>query len=254
MFLSVATDVARARAITIDVDGQPYTTSEYIGSSPKPGSKDYGKPDVAHNAAELPQAYLVEQPPNSTTRPHFHQTNQFQLFVGGGGRLGKKRVDPLTVQYAGGDTPYGPIFAEEGGVAYFTLRQCWDSGAKYLPERRDLMTRGRQRQRIGVAGGALSEAASGVKSEVLIPPEDDGLLVMRYVIPPTGSFTAPDGAAAGGQYHVVVDGSIERDTTTLGPLSVEWADPSEGEVTFNAGAAGAEVVLLRFPVVMADEA
>ena len=70
------------------------------------------------------------QPPHSVTPAHFHQTNQFQVFVGGGGTVGKLRADPLTVQYAGANTPYGPITAEGEGIHYFTLRQEWDSGAK----------------------------------------------------------------------------------------------------------------------------
>ena len=76
----------------------------------------------------LPQGFLVSQPPGSVTPPHFHETNQFQVFVGGSGRLGKRRADPVTVQFAGGHTPYGPIAAGDRGIQYFTLRQSWDPG------------------------------------------------------------------------------------------------------------------------------
>ena len=105
---------------------------------------------------DVPQAYLVSQPPHSTTRPHFHLTNQFQVFVGGGGRVGKLRADPLTVQYAGGHTVYGPIAAGEDGVRYFTLRQFWDPGAKYMPGARARL----RKESVSAAGESSNNTSS----------------------------------------------------------------------------------------------
>ena len=82
MPISANVEIAKTREKIQLVDDQPYVGREYIGSAPKPGSADYGKA-VAGDGS--PQAYLVMQPPGSVTRPHFHQTNQFQVFVGGGG-------------------------------------------------------------------------------------------------------------------------------------------------------------------------
>ncbi len=110
MLISTATATALEREATHLVDDQPYTGREYIGSAPKPGTADYGK-SLAGDVA--PQAYLVIQPPHSVARPHCHQANQFELFVGGGGSVGKLGGDPVAVQYAGGNTPYGPFFAED---------------------------------------------------------------------------------------------------------------------------------------------
>ena len=123
MLVSRTAEAAEKMRRTIDVDGQAYESWDYVGGAPIPGSPGYGQ-DI--DGEDVPQAYLVSQPPHSTTRPHFHLTNQFQVFVGGGGRVGKLRADPLTVQYAGGHTPYGPIFAEaEGlGVTAEQRRKC----------------------------------------------------------------------------------------------------------------------------------
>lgn len=242
MLISTTAEEAKRAETIHDIDGQPYIGREYIGAAPKPGTDAYGK-DAAGD--DSPQAYLVMQPPHSVTRPHFHQTNQFQVFVGGGGRVGKVRSDPVTVQYAGGNTPYGPIVADDDGIHYFTLRQKWDSGAKYLPEQNELLVKGRQRQRLGVKSRTAGEG--DVFQETLIEAEPDGLFVSHFTLAPGSKTAMPDAGAGGGQYHVVIAGSLIRDKVELPPLSVEFASPDQGTVDMQAGADGLEVLLLRFP-------
>lgn len=247
MPISASVDEAKDREAVAYVDGQPYVGREYIGAAPKPGTAAYGT-DVAGEGG--PQAYLVMQPPGSVTRPHFHQTNQFQVFVGGSGKVGKLRTDPVTVQYAGADTPYGPIVAEDDGIHYFTLRQHWDSGAKYLPAQSDQLRKGQQRQVVGVTGetrpaGEAIDAAIG--SEDLFPAEADGLLARVLRLPPNTVAELPDAGDGGGQYHVVLSGTLVRDGETLDPMSLEFAFPDEGTVTVQAGPEGLALLLARFP-------
>jgi len=245
MLISTGTDTAKLTEATYMVDDQPYKGWEYIGMAPKPGTPGYGQ-DIA--GEEVPQGYLVMQPPHSVTRPHFHQTNQFQVFVGGGGTVGKQRVDPLTVQYAGGNTPYGPIKAETEGVDYFTLRQAWDSGAKYLPANRSLLVKGQQRQVVGVKGqtGAVQQVGDAIL-DVLIEATEDGLFAQTITLPAEARYCLPDCAEGGGQYHVGVSGSLKRAGAYLPPLSVEFASPDEGAVEVAAGPDGLELLLARFP-------
>jgi len=245
MLISTSAETAATRESVHMVDDQPYIGREYIGESPKPGTPGYGT-NMAGAAGTGPQAYLVIQPPGSVTRPHFHQTNQFQLFVGGSGRVGKVRVDPVTVQYAGANTPYGPIHAEDQGIDYFTLRQNWESGAKYLPERRDLLVKGQQRQVLGTATrGAISQ--DGAEEEPLFAPADDGLMAVALRLAPGASVTLPDASEGGGQYHVVLSGGLTRGDEIFGPLAVEFASADEGAVKVEAGAEGLELLVLRFP-------
>ena len=241
MLISVTAEAGKNNEIKETLDDKPFVGREYIGSAPRLDSPDYGR-NVA--GGDYPQAYLVIQPPDSTLPPHFHQTNQFQVFVKGGGRLGKRRADPITVQYAGCDTPYGPIIAEEQGVAYFTLRQKWDSGAKYLPASRDMMVTGRQRQHIATA---LNEHEATAKVMTLIAEEADGLAAMRYRLAAGETAQIPDVQLGGGQYHVVICGSLLRQDQELGPLSVEFASSDEGKVDLVAGSRGVDVLVLRFP-------
>jgi hypothetical protein len=228
------------------VDDQPYLGREYIGASPKPGSAGYGSDMIDSPGAAGPQGYLVIQPPGSVTRPHFHQTNQFQVFVGGSGRVGKLRADPVTVQYAGANTPYGPIHAEGAGIDYFTLRQNWESGAKYLPERNDLLVKGRQRQVLGTAASRGAFSGAGVVEEAVFEPADDGLMAVALRLAPGATMTLPDARDGGGQYHVVLSGALRRGGEEYGPLSVEFASPEEGSVAIEAGAEGVELLVLRF--------
>jgi len=249
MLISTDARTAAKNETVSMVDEQAYIGREYIGRAPKPGTLGYGQ--EVGGEEEAPQAYLVMQPPHSLTRPHFHQTNQFQVFVNGGGAVGKLRVDPLTVQYAGANTPYGPIEAEAEGIDYFTLRQRWDSGAKYLPEKSDMLIKGKQRQII--AGKAAADAAvlpelgAEPRRETLIEPAEDGLFAEWLGVAPGGKAILPDAVAGGGQYHVVVSGALRRADKELPRLSIEFASPGEGAVEVEAGANGLGLLLLRFP-------
>ncbi len=244
MLISANVETAKATDAVKLVDDQPYIGREYIGVAPQPGAPGYGADTVGDGS---PQAYLVMQPPHSVTRPHFHQTNQFQVFVGGGGTVGKLRADPITVQYAGANTPYGPINAEANGIHYFTLRQEWDSGAKWLPAQREVLVKGMQRQLVGVAGKTPIDPAAPEAREVLIQPTDDGLQAVRIVLAPGAETRLPDASEGGGQYHVVTAGALIRDGAALGPLSIEFAYPDAGETSILAGPEGLELIYARFP-------
>ena len=70
-----------------------------------------------------PQAFLIEMQANEVIVPHFHEVDQFQVFVSGSGSLGRESnlAHPLAVHYADHHTGYGPINAGPQGYAYFTL-------------------------------------------------------------------------------------------------------------------------------------
>jgi len=251
MVISVSAAQADAKARTIDVRGEAYVLREYIGAAPTRGM--YVEGNESNDNAQ-PQGFLVDQPAGSVTHPHFHESNQFQVFVGGSGRFGKKPAAPLTVQYASGHTPYGPIVAGDDGVRYFTLRQRWDPGAKYMPQMRDRLQRGRQRQAL-VADLPVQDAqdlARRTDNETLnfIGPEDDGLLGALVSVAPNASATVPDAGKGAGQYHVVVAGSMrasdERDDY-LERLSCEYVFANDQAMQVTAGKDGLQLLVLRFP-------
>jgi hypothetical protein len=239
---------ARQYRRAIQVNGHEYVLSAYVGAAPVRGTYVDGN-EVNDNA--LPQGFLVEQPPASVTPPHFHEVNQFQVVVGGGGRMGKKAADPLTVQYANGHSPYGPIVAGAEGLTYFTLRAAWDPGAKYMPKSRDRLKKGHQRQKLGrpvtPATPETLRALSAPETLTLIDREEDGMAAWLMRIAPGAAAPIPDPADGGGQYHVVVTGSLLRDGAEMPRLSCLFATTDEPAYEACAGAEGLEMLVLQFP-------
>ena len=105
-----------------------------------------------------PTVALIEQPAGFEFMPHFHRQNQFQVFVGGSGSLGRHALAPVVVHYAGAYTGYGPLLAGPEGIQYFTLRPGlhWQKAAIWLLLDLDIETEGRAS---GAATGSCSAPA-----------------------------------------------------------------------------------------------
>jgi hypothetical protein len=237
---------ASVRSRSVDVHGQRYLLREFVGTAPKRGT--YVEGDEA-NDDHHPQGFLVDQPPGTVTPPHFHESDQFQVFVGGRGRFGKKSVRPVMVQYAGRHTPYGPIRAGSEGVRYYTLRQRWDPGAKYMPAMRHRLVRGQQRQRLSTALTVPDPREAGALAAVeALAAEPDGLCATLLLLPPREAATAPDPATGNGQYQVVLAGELVHDHRAYGALSVRHVACREpAPPPLLAGAGGLAVLVLQFP-------
>ena len=246
MLIATSITQANERRQIVDVHGQEYLLREFVGAVPRRGTYVEGN---EANDDGLPQGFLVSQPPGSVTPPHFHETNQFQVFVGGSGRLGKRRADPVTVQFAGGHTPYGPIAAEDRGIQYFTLRQAWDPGAKYMPAMRGRLVRGRQRQRLAPRVERPDSTALGGLGapvvESLIASEADGMGAELVRLGPGMRCVRPCGG--GGQYQVVIAGTLAHEGEVLPRLSCRFATADEPECTLEAGPGGLALLALQFP-------
>lgn len=249
MLIASSYEDARRNAREIVVNGRPYTLSELVGAAPRHGIY---VPGNETNDNGLPQGFLVDQPPGSVTPPHFHEENQFQVFVGGSGQLGKTDARPLTVQYANAHTPYGPICAGPDGVRYFTLRQRWDPGAKYMPASRDKLRKGNQRTRVvtGLPMALASERLARTRQRVTVAlgPEEDGMAAWLYETPPGAAIgPLPDPNASGGQYVLVTGGSLVLASRVLGELSTVFISGDEESPPFTAGTDGLDMLLLQFP-------
>lgn len=174
-----------------------------------------------------PQAFLVEQDPHSTILPHYHEQNEFQVVVAGGGRFGRNDVKPVTAHYAGRHTGYGPIESGGEGLWYFSLRAHTDPGARFLPEWRDRMDKAQPKRHL--MGDV--DAQKGVA----IAPQADGIAAW---ISSRNDFPCNAKAA---RFYVVLSGEISLKGEQLPRLAVAFADePFEftGE---------ASVLCLQFP-------
>jgi len=242
-----ATDAAAASHI-VTVNQRDYVLSGYVGAAPVRGFYVEGN-EINDNGQ--PQGFLVEQPPGAVTNPHFHETNQFQVIVGGDGRFGKQPIRPLSIQYANAHTPYGPIVSGEAGVIYFTLRANWDPGAKYMPASRDKLIKGNQRSKL-IAGLECDAAADRLarteaRAETIIAPETDGLAAWRLALGPGHDTTAADPTGSGGQYIIVAEGTFVHKGQDLPRLSVLFVTEDEPPLAVEAGDDGLDLLVLQFP-------
>jgi hypothetical protein len=253
MLIVTSAAEAMQRQRRVHVNGKDYTLSEFVGAMPTRGAYEQ---DNEVNDNGLPQGFLVEQPPGSTTPAHFHEPNQFQVFVDGSGRLGAKPAVPLTVQYANGHTPYGPIVAGPQGLKYFTLRQRWDPGAKYLPGALTKLQKGRQRTRmmsgLGLSSPEVCLKRRAPQTDTVFETEADGLASYLFrVAPGERVLGLPDPREGGGQYLLVVMGEAVHGERTLPRLSAIFASHDERPPNIMAGPAGLELLVLQFPQIAA---
>jgi hypothetical protein len=201
--------------------------------------------------APRPQAFLVEQIPNWSLTPHFHEEHQFQVFVQGDGSLGSKPVDLFAVHYASPHTGYGPLVSGENGISYLTLRAVGDTGAWYLPESRE---RNLRIPKVGahaspatlVDDAALSTLASP-QTEVLIELRPSGLAAWLLQLGPGQRMPQPLGAEqGGGRFLVVAQGLLSLPQATLPPPGVVWVG-AEDALEVTAGPQGLALLVVQFP-------
>ncbi len=203
-----------------------------------------------------PQAFLVEMNAGETILPHFHEVDQFQVFVAGSGSLGRQAAPAglITVHYADHHTGYGPINAGPHGYSYFTLRARSDPGAHYLhkPGYREKLKPSPKRHAT-VDGLTLStEPVLMLRKELsvekLMPELDgnDGLGAELIRMGPGMQHTGPDPKATGGQYCLVLNGSLELPGGSYGKWSTVFVPATDAPLAFTAGPKGLEALLLQF--------
>jgi hypothetical protein len=222
-------------------DGVTFWHTLYLGTT-----RYNMAPGEADPAADVlfPMAFLVEQDPGSTAQSHFHQQDQFQLVVGGHAIMGTHEVRPLTVHFSGAYTAYGPIRADkDDGVHYFTLRNGFDPGARFMsmPENRVTLRSVPGRKHREAVNGPLAEA------EIALPQEADGMGAWRYRIGAGERVLGPDPATGRGQYWIVADGTMLVADETLPRLSCSFVNPNETPLEAVAGPDGLDVVVMQFP-------
>jgi hypothetical protein len=218
--------------------------------------------DFTERKPGIPQLLLVEQPvPGSSVLPHYHSTDQFQVFLDGSAKLGRHEVTPVSIHYTNRYTGYGPIVAGPSGVSYYVLRPEFDTlvTGQYLhvPELREKLKRqpGRRRSII-VDAVALKSAAEllAIKvpvSERVIGLEDDkhdpGMFADVLSMGPGLSYTAPEPSTGGGQVVLVLQGSMQCDGTSYAARSAVAVTAEERALTLISGDSGVQALVLQYP-------
>lgn len=230
-------EVSPGRFVGKLFNGSLYARTNFIGS------------DASHR--DTPQALLVEQSANSTIPTHFHGINQYQVVVQGDGFLGKHAIKPVVVHYANAYTAYGPIKAKEEGVFYFTLRAQSEPGAFFIPEARPFQ-KPNKRRNLTVDVEVLNDTddllnLSEVMEIDLFEREDAGLAALYIRLGPGMSYSGLDPSSGGGQYYLVLSGSLIHEGKEYGKWSCIFIEPPEQSFRLTAGHTGIELLILQFP-------
>ncbi len=200
------------------------------------------------DVTEEPMGFLVEGNHERVIRPHFHENDQFQVVVSGGGVLGKHKLSVHAVHFSRAYTPYGPINFGADGLGFLTLRARKDPGAQYLPDAREKL--------IGIAQRKpwqVTEAPDFARnSDASVRPfsqirDDHGLAAYSLSMAPNAATTAPDPSQSGGQHIIVTKGSLAYQGREYKGLAVAFVKPHEGAWQIVAGAEGLDAIVLNYP-------
>ena len=250
MILTANSDVARQ---TRRKTGNGWHTT-FIGDNRNTLKEGQAAPEAG---VLYPMAFLVEKEPHAVVKPHFHQADQYQVVVQGGGRLGTHDVGTVAVHYTDAWSAYGPIVAADDGIAWFTLRNAWDSGARYMPAAREQLRVARQQNfshreatapPMPVLGPAELARTDQVSCVMVLEQTVDGLASWRYRLPAGASLSGPAPGEGGGQFWIVLSGLVSAGgAVDLPPNSCLFVGPDDGALEPVAGAAGAELLCVQFP-------
>lgn len=204
----------------------------------------------APKGTRLPQAFLVEGTPHRVLRTHYHDVDQFQVIVSGDGTLGKHAVRYGSVHFSRAHTPYGPITAGDKGLAWLTIRARRDAeGAQFLPEKREQLEQatGRTPWQISQDPEFLEFAGDVALRAVPDVNDDRGLAAYSLRMKPHARTLAPDPSGTGGQYLIVLRGSLKHDGKEQRALTVSHIAADEAPFEITAGEDGLDALVLNFP-------
>ena len=247
-------DAARSRRHYVSPHGMHADVETYMGVNKALLGRAQPAPAESLARGPSPNAYLVCQEPGALLHPHFHQADQFQVFVAGSGRIGTHAVAAVTVHFAAAHSPYGPVVAGPEGLQYLTLRRQFDPGAQWMPDEAERLraVRGREHrthtsERIDAHAAVLQ---AGEPCRLTSVVQDSRAAAWVVDLGP-GAHWRQDTRADSFVYMLA--GTAETHGATLGPAACLFASRDEGAIRIAAGPAGARVLLARFLVHYDDE-
>lgn len=202
-----------------------------------------------------PQAFRLDLNAHQKLDSHFHVVDQFQVFIAGSGTIGRDEVRLVTVHYADHHTGYGPLVAGAQGLSYLTLRSKTDAGLVYLttPGVREKLKPTKRRHRVSepvalsIDPVLRNRTELGVDTVIAEQPGDDGMNVKVFRLGPSMTARSPEPGEGGGQYLVVLNGSLILDGMAYTPFSVLFVRFDEPAPVLEAGEGGLELMVAQFP-------
>lgn len=246
MTIVVSYEQASQRRRSGSVDGVTGAISGYMGKSVATvtdGSL------VSDANGIYPVGYLVEMDPGCVLRTHFHEVDQFQVFLPCDGLIGRKTVEHPLVLFTAAYSAYGPITAVKDEMLYLTLRNGVDAGARFLPEERDYLVA--HRRTPSAAYVPLPNVAAGTVASSshtdLLAGRDAGLACTYHELAQGDEFVGEDPARGRGQFWIVYSGACEIEGRQLGRLGLAFVAPGDAPIRIVGGEGGGRVLGLQFP-------
>ncbi len=195
-----------------------------------------------------PVAFLAEGTPHRVIQPHFHEVDQFQVIVSGGGVIGKHPLSLNAVHFSRAHTPYGPLTGADQGVGFLTLRAHWDPGAQYIPAAKEKLVAVPDRKPWQVTEAPRFEGNADVNVHTFNEIKDErGLAAYSLKLAPGAETAGPDASNGNGQYIIVTKGSLHYQGKEYKAISIGFTKPDEGYFPIVAGPDGVEALVLNFP-------
>jgi hypothetical protein len=182
---------------------------------------------------------------------HYHPVDQYQILMGSpSARYQKNPVPAMLVQYADAYVPYGPLYAEDPPMRFYTLRAEFTGEVLFMPKERDkLRWRGRRNRHKHFEHLEPAEipAEGEIRVEPIFERDEDGLEALSIVAGPGATLTVPGTEHTSGQYVFVADGWVEYEGKKCGVETLGWQGRDESSTDLVAGPEGARVFVMRFP-------
>lgn len=202
-------------------------------------------------ARPAPQAYLVSQTAGWSIPTHFHLEDQYQLVIGGAGKIGVHPVRRGALHFASRHSGYGPVAAGSEGLSYLTLRAVTDSYLWELPENREKNLRELPKRQATVEpkvfSGEQSRANDSLYVEEMIPPDGSGLGAWFLSSNQAEAISLPDQVSAGGRFLYVFEGSFTDGEHEFSAGSCIWLNPDESLESCQSGNNGVQICIAQFP-------
>lgn len=228
-------------------NGTRIALDTYLGKNLVSLASEGGEaPQTPGAGVTYPMAYLVQQWADSEIQAHYHQADQFQLFVQGAGRIGTHALQGMTIHYANSLSPYGPIVSEGEGLQYLTFRNRWDPGAQWMPEKAQRL-RDTPDRRHFTASHDIDAAPAGQAWRELLPETLPGLGAWLVHAGPDGVVRGREPSQGAGQFWYSLQGEMAIDGRVLGPNSVVFVAPDEPALEARGVGEGATLVVMQFP-------
>lgn len=194
-----------------------------------------------HPETQGPQVQAIMQDFGNVIPAHFHDVDQFQLVVGGGGIIGRHHFTRGMVRYVDRHKVYGPVRPDDDGLVYCTLRRVHDAGPFYMPESREELA---ERRPVDPRGLGFDCSALDTCWRDVTYDDADGLRVRAINL----SYSCPVDVVMGGDggFVVVIGGALGGEVP-IPAVSLCWMN-ADSRIILGAARSGARVLQLQFPI------